>query len=282
MPRLGGTSASPVTPPLSGTAQIPFRDDTYGTAQDVANLAGAPAVAVEFTSDADRTLTQAEYQAESISFTDSPTTLTAGRSVIFPAHFPTKWVKNTTAQVLTLKKSGQTGVTLGIGSTAIIASGTTDVVIGPGASSMSNPMTASGDIITGGSSGTPQRVAVGSAGQVLRVNGSSTPAWFGGVTTLTDGTTISVDASLNDNFRVTLGGNRTLANPTNLVNGQVINIRIKQDATGSRTLAYGTKYKFPGGTAPVLTTTANAYDFMSCQYDSTDDTLFCVLNKDFK
>lgn len=99
---------------------------------------------------------------------------------------------------------------------------------------------------------------------------------------LTDGATIDVDASLGGNFKVTLAGNRTLANPTNLADGQVINFRIKQDGTGSRTLAYGSKYKFPGGTAPVLTTAAGSLDFMSCQYDAEDDTLVCVTNRDFR
>lgn len=100
-------------------------------------------------------------------------------------------------------------------------------------------------------------------------------------TVLTDGATVSVDAALGNNFRLVLGGNRTLANPTNLIDGQVLNFRLKQDGTGSRTLAYGSKYKFPSGTAPVLTTTASATDFLCCQYDATDDTLVCVVNKAF-
>lgn len=102
-----------------------------------------------------------------------------------------------------------------------------------------------------------------------------------GVSTLTDAATIAVDASLANNFRVVLGGNRTLGAPSNPTSGQVINIRIVQDGTGSRTLAYNSVYKFPGGSAPVLTTTAGAKDFMSCQYDATDATWFCVLNKAF-
>jgi hypothetical protein len=80
------------------------------------------------------------------------------------------------------------------------------------------------------------------------------------ITTLTDGATITPDFSASNNFTVTLGGNRTLANPTNLVAGQSGSIFIVQDATGSRTLAYGTYFKFAGGTTPVLTTTANAVD----------------------
>ena len=84
----------------------------------------------------------------------------------------------------------------------------------------------------------------------------------GAVTALTDGATITPDFSLANNFSVTLGGNRTLANPTNLVAGQSGVIFITQDATGSRTLAYGTYWKFPGGTAPTLTTTASAVDVL--------------------
>lgn len=102
------------------------------------------------------------------------------------------------------------------------------------------------------------------------------------VVTLTDAATIVVDASLGNNFRVVLGGNRTLGNPVGLIDGQVINFRIKQDGGGGRTLGYGSMYKFPGGTAPVLSTAANALDFMSCQYDAADGTLICVMNKDFR
>lgn len=90
---------------------------------------------------------------------------------------------------------------------------------------------------------------------------------------LTDGATISVDASLSNNFKVALSGNRTLANPTNLTDGMVLNLKVKQDATGGRTLAYGTKYKWGGGTAPVLSTAANAIDFVSAYYDAADDIL---------
>ncbi|MBT2326136.1 hypothetical protein J7E62_27790 [Variovorax paradoxus] len=98
---------------------------------------------------------------------------------------------------------------------------------------------------------------------VFTKNQSVTPS------ALTDGASIAVDASLSNNFSVTLGGNRTLANPTNLTAGMVLNFTIDQDGTGSRTLAYGSAYKFPGGTAPTLSTAASAKDFMSCYYDGT-------------
>lgn len=107
---------------------------------------------------------------------------------------------------------------------------------------------------------------------ITRLNGFTKPV------TLLDGATINVNAAIGSTFRVTLGGNRTLANPTNLTDGQQLFFRVKQDGTGSRTLAYGSKYKFPGG-APTLTTTASALDIIACQYDATDDTLACVISK---
>jgi len=80
---------------------------------------------------------------------------------------------------------------------------------------------------------------------------------------LTDGATVTIDGDTGFNFNLTLGGNRTLANPTNMKPGQSGRIRIKQDATGSRTLAFGANWLFPGGTDPVLSTAANAIDVIA-------------------
>ena len=96
----------------------------------------------------------------------------------------------------------------------------------------------------------------------LEIVQSYSVAQRGAVSALTDGTTITPDFAAANNFSVTLGGNRTLANPTNLVAGQSGVIFITQDGTGSRTLAYGTYWKFSGGTAPTLTTTASAVDVL--------------------
>jgi len=99
--------------------------------------------------------------------------------------------------------------------------------------------------------------------------------------TLTSGASIALDASLSNNFKITLATNATLANASNPTDGMVLNIRIKQDATGSRTLAYGTAYKWPGGAAGVLSTSANAVDLLSMYYDSADAAWACVLQKGF-
>jgi hypothetical protein len=83
--------------------------------------------------------------------------------------------------------------------------------------------------------------------------------------TLTDAATIAVDMATFLNAKVTLGGNRALGQPTNTTVGQCGVIRIIQDGTGSRTLSYGSDWKFASGTDPVLTTTASATDLLFYQ-----------------
>jgi len=98
---------------------------------------------------------------------------------------------------------------------------------------------------------------------------------------LTDAATIAVDMSTFINATVTLGGNRTLGAPSNTKNGQTGVIEIKQDGTGSRTLAYNSAWKFAGGTAPTLTTTASARDLLFYQVISSS-VIYGTLVKDVK
>lgn len=80
--------------------------------------------------------------------------------------------------------------------------------------------------------------------------------------TVASGTTITLDGNTGLNFKTTLAHNATLANPSNMKVGQSGIYTITQDGTGSRTLAYGSDWKFPGG-APVLSTAAGAVDALS-------------------
>jgi len=84
---------------------------------------------------------------------------------------------------------------------------------------------------------------------------------------LTDGATIALDWNNSNVQSVTLGGNRTFtfANPKD--GGRYL-IRLKQDATGSRTVTWPTII-WRGGTAPTLTTTANKVDLITLIYDGT-------------
>lgn len=136
------------------------------------------------------------------------------------------------------------------------------------------------DLTTLGAGGSAARsflgLAIGTDVQAYNANNavtnvaqSFTAAQRGSVSALTDGATITPDFAVANNFSVTLGGNRTLANPTNLVAGQSGVIKITQDGTGSRTLAFGSYWDWAAGTAPTLTTTANAVDILVYYVDSS-------------
>lgn len=116
------------------------------------------------------------------------------------------------------------------------------------------------------SGGTMTGAITFAAGQTISGYGAIDTAqtWTKGqraeVTALTDAATIAVDFADSNNFSVTLGGNRTLGNPSNQVAGQSGSIFVTQDGTGSRTLAYSSDWEFAGGTAPTLSTAASAVD----------------------
>jgi hypothetical protein len=99
---------------------------------------------------------------------------------------------------------------------------------------------------------------------------------------LTDAATIATNAALSNTFRVTLGANRVLGNPTALRDGGVYRWLVKQDGTGSRTLSYGTFFAWPGGTAPTLTTTADAVDVITAVYDAADAKLYARIDLDVR
>jgi len=91
---------------------------------------------------------------------------------------------------------------------------------------------------------------------------------FGGAAvakTVTDATNtgnVTLDFDAGQNFVLTFTGNVTLVNPSTESVGQTGIIVIIQDGTGSRTLAVGTDYEFPAGTAPTISTAANTTDII--------------------
>ena len=100
------------------------------------------------------------------------------------------------------------------------------------------------------------------------------------ITTLTDAATVALDFNDANMFMVTLGGNRTLAAPSNATAGQVGSIYVIQDGTGSRTLSYNTAWRFPAGSVPVATTTASAVDLVVFNTRSAT-TIDAVMLKNF-
>ena len=108
-----------------------------------------------------------------------------------------------------------------------------------------------------------------------------TASQIGEVTALTDAASVTTDLALSNNYSLTLAGNRTLVNPTNIVAGQSGSLFITQDATGSRTLAFGSYWKFVGGVAPVLSTAASSVDRLDYVVKSSTE-VHAVVSLDVK
>lgn len=91
-------------------------------------------------------------------------------------------------------------------------------------------------------------------------------------TVIPDAATINTDVSLGDWFKITLGGNRTLAAPTNPIDGQRVVWEFIQDATGSRTITLNSVFAFGTDiTGVTLTTTASKRDYMGAVYNATNN-----------
>ena len=80
---------------------------------------------------------------------------------------------------------------------------------------------------------------------------------------LSDAASIAVDLSTGINFKVVLGGNRTIANFANAVPGTSGFIVVQQDATGGRTIAFDTNFVVMGTGVTAINGTANAYNMVS-------------------
>ena len=123
-----------------------------------------------------------------------------------------------------------------------------------------------------------KKIETTSAGTAFTGNATSA------VSSLTDGSNIAVDLSSGTHFTVTLGGNRTFTNSgmnTSSSIGSSGSIFIVQDGTGSRTAAFQSTYKFAGGTAPTLSTAANAVDRLDYIVRAADN-VHCVVTLDVK
>ena len=85
--------------------------------------------------------------------------------------------------------------------------------------------------------------------------------------TLTDASTVTINAVTQSVSKVTLGGNRTIGLASGGVSGAFISILVIQDGTGSRTVTWNAAYEFAADTAPTLTTTANLGDLFVFRYN---------------
>lgn len=104
--------------------------------------------------------------------------------------------------------------------------------------------------------------------------GSATPQ------TLTDAATVNWNMATGYNAKVTLGGNRTIAAPTNSILGLTYALEVIQDGTGSRVPSLNACFDFGAAGAPTFSTGANKRDiiFMYC-YDATTPAFRCTFSK---
>ena len=87
---------------------------------------------------------------------------------------------------------------------------------------------------------------------------------------------VTVDGNLSNVFRLVLNGDVTFANPVNPINGQTINIHLKQDVAGGHAVtSWGSQWKFVNRINPVLSTAPNAIDLLSCQWNEIDGIMEC-------
>ena len=98
------------------------------------------------------------------------------------------------------------------------------------------------------------------------------------ITTIADAASIVMNMATNNQFLVTLGGDRTLAAPTNLTVGQTGHIYCIQNSGGGHTLGYNSVFQFAGGSDPVLTTGANAVDLLVFSVRATDKVDAVIVN----
>jgi hypothetical protein len=89
-----------------------------------------------------------------------------------------------------------------------------------------------------------------------------------GVITANTTTAYTISLSTGTFQILTLTGNCTFTFPT-ATSGKSFMILLKQDATGSRTVTWPAAVKWPGGTAPTITSTASKGDKFVFSADGT-------------
>lgn len=96
------------------------------------------------------------------------------------------------------------------------------------------------------------------------------------------GTGMVMDAMTSNVFATTLTGNVTGAlSIANQTDGQTINWRLQQDGTGNRSMAWPSNFRWPGGTPPALSTTANAVDLLVATFFASSGAWLANLVKGF-
>ena len=199
-------------------------------------------------------------------------TLTAGTTTSTAATITSGTITNlasTTGTIATLNSTTGTIATL-VASAGTFAGSLVNVTTG----TIGNlSTTLAGDLtISQGTATVGTRVAVVNTAQEY------TAAHNFNATTLVSGSSIAWDLASNQVARLVLSTNGTMADATNKVDGSTYILLVTQ-GTGSNTLAWDATYKWPGGTAPTLTTGSAKSDIFT--FVSNGTSLFGVASQNY-
>ena len=222
---------------------------------------------------ADVTLTTQNGESDQArsAFIELTGTLTSSHDIILPAQSKSYFIRNKsvpspTSNTITIKTLAGSGATIPTSVNGFfICDGVSvhqpnAVGLGLGTAANLNFGTADANLIP--VSAADIRFVTASVASSITAAKTFTAPVIGNVTSLTDAASIAIDMGVGNDFAITLAGNRTLSAPTNVTPGQTGYIYVAQDGTGSRTLAFNSAYIFVSGTAPTMSTTANAIDLL--------------------
>jgi hypothetical protein len=197
-------------------------------------------------------------------------TLTAGTTTSTAAN-----ITNGTIQTLTSSTATITGGTFSglLNSSSGTFSGTINSTVG----TIGNfTTTLAGDVtISSGTATVSTRVAVVNTAQEY----TATHNFNATSLTISTGSTIAWDLSANQVAKLEVTTNSTLSTPTNPVDGATYMLVVTQGTAGNNTLSFSTAYKFPGGSAPVLSTGSADVDVLA--FVSNGTVLYGVTSQDF-
>jgi hypothetical protein len=134
-----------------------------------------------------------------------------------------------------------------------------------------------GKVVTVVYDGTRFQLINGNSYQTVRITGNGnipsltvTGTGYSPNITLTDAASVAWDTSLGQVAAFTfVSTNRTIATPTNIVDGGFYALKVVQNA-GLNTLTWSSAFKWAGGIAPTLSTAAGAIDIFTFESDGTN------------
>jgi len=225
-------------------------------------------------------------------------TATGNRTVSTSASITTGTINNatlgtTTGTAATFTNATATGANITNGtiqtltsSTATITGGTFSGSINATAGTIGTLNSTTGTIgnfttiLTGDVTISTGSATVGTRVAVLNTAQEYTRTHNFNATSLTISTgTVAWDLSQNQVAKLEVTTNSTMQTPTNPVDGATYMLIVTQGTGGSNTLSFSTAYKFPGGSAPSLSTGSADVDVLT--FVSNGTVLYGVASQDF-